>query len=239
MEGTWLEDWFDVEPFTTAALRRVRREPFVGQLQIGAELLDAYAAPVRGGVPGAPEVIGLFVVWSTATSRAAALAEVAESTAVVRTASDEIAERAQEAVAVVGDAVGSAERAAEVLAGLERASKEIGAVMSVIATIAEQTNLLALNATIEAARAGELGRGFAVVASEVKELARNTAHATTDVENRIRAVVDGTVAAAQSVASISDVVRRIDALQHEIADAVAQQRGSTDDLHEVVLRALG
>jgi methyl-accepting chemotaxis protein len=61
---------------------------------------------------------------------------------------------------------------------LERVSK----IASTIQTIARQTNLLALNATIEAARAGDAGKGFAVVASEVKDLARHTKEATSEIQ---------------------------------------------------------
>jgi hypothetical protein len=43
----------------------------------------------------------------------------------------------------------------------------------------------ALNATIEAARAGDAGRGFAVVAQEVKQLASQTAKATSEIGGQI------------------------------------------------------
>lgn len=68
---------------------------------------------------------------------------------------------------------------------LERASKNIGAIMNIISEVADQTNLLALNAAIEAARAGDAGRGFAVVADEVRKLAEKTMVATQQIHEAL------------------------------------------------------
>ena len=64
--------------------------------------------------------------------------------------------------------------------------------MKVISSVAQQPNLRALNATIEAARAGDAGKGFAVVAYEVKERAKQTAHATDEISQRIDAIQSDT-----------------------------------------------
>ncbi|MCE3590759.1 methyl-accepting chemotaxis protein, partial [Escherichia coli] len=79
-------------------------------------------------------------------------------------------DEAQHGGAIVRDAIGA-------MNGIEQASNEIAAIISLIDGIAFQTNLLALNAGVEAARAGEAGKGFAVVANEVRALAQRSADA--------------------------------------------------------------
>lgn len=142
----------------------------------------------------------------------------------------EIARAATHAADVTNTGVGEAETTTAAARELGDNTTAIGDVVRTIATIAEQTNILALNATIEAARAGEAGRGFAVVAGEVKQLARDTAAATDEIDRRIAAVRTSSEGVATSIEGIATLLREIDDIQTTVASTVEQQRVASDQL---------
>ncbi|MCC6348407.1 MAG: methyl-accepting chemotaxis protein [Candidatus Eisenbacteria bacterium] len=142
----------------------------------------------------------------------------------------EVAHNAQEAAGVARTAVAVAERANTTVQQLGDSTQQIEDVLEVITSIAEQTNILALNAEIEAARAGEAGKGFAVVANEVKELARETARATEDINRRIDAIRDNSREAVATIGEIVAIIERINATQTTIASAVEQQSAATAEI---------
>ncbi|MEU0562846.1 methyl-accepting chemotaxis protein [Dactylosporangium sp. NPDC006015] len=142
----------------------------------------------------------------------------------------EIAVSTSEAASVAGQAVDASAAAEQIMIRLGSSSAEIGDVIKVITSIAEQTNLLALNATIEAARAGEAGKGFAVVAGEVKDLAQETAKATEEIGQRVRAIQTDTTGAVESISEIARVIGRINEYQTTIASAVEEQSAVTTSM---------
>ncbi len=127
-------------------------------------------------------------------------ADAANSRELLETVS-RLREAADDAGRVADSAVGKTSSMTTEVQALASASAAVGDVIRIISSIADQTNLLALNATIEAARAGESGKGFAVVANEVKELARETAAATSKVSEQIAGIQAGTQ-------SVSDGIQR-------------------------------
>ena len=175
------------------------------------------------------------------TEQAVTVAEqsesVNESVQAASTAAEEltasigaISANAWEAARVASTAVEVAGLTSAIMAKLGQSSADIGTVIKEIRGDAEQTNLLALNATIESARAGEAGKGFAVVASEVKDLARVTASATTDITAKIQAISDDTIEAIGAIEQISDTINQINEIQHSIASAVEEQTAAVNEI---------
>ncbi len=119
-------------------------------------------------------------------------------------------------------------RAVEAMNGIERASGEIGDIISVIDGIAFQTNLLALNAGVEAARAGDAGKGFAVVASEVRALAQRSADAAKDVKSKITASSEQVAMGVELVSETGKALQRIINRIGEISTLVGTIATSAD-----------
>jgi methyl-accepting chemotaxis protein len=149
-----------------------------------------------------------------------------EMTASIR----EISKNASEAAQIATSAVLKAETANSIMGRLGQSSSEIGGVVKVITSVAQQTKLLALNATIEAARAGAAGKGFAVVANEVKELANETAKATQQITEKIKAIQDDTAQAIEGLGEISETIARMNNISTTIASAVEEQTATTNEI---------
>ncbi|WP_288934684.1 methyl-accepting chemotaxis protein [uncultured Sphingomonas sp.] len=127
-------------------------------------------------------------------------------------------DEAQHGGNIVREAIGA-------MNGIEQASNEIAAIISLIDGIAFQTNLLALNAGVEAARAGEAGKGFAVVASEVRALAQRSADAATEVKTRVGAasthVKAGVALVDQTGQALARIIERVAAVSAAV-EAIAR-----------------
>ena len=141
------------------------------------------------------------------------LAEVAKSSNYSASIAEKAANTARETNAAFGK--------------LGKAAQEIGNVVGVINDIADQTNLLALNATIEAASAGDAGKGFAVVANEVKELAKQTALATQEIEERINSIQSSTSEAVRAIESIGKIIDEMHDNTRTIVVAVEEQTSTS------------
>jgi methyl-accepting chemotaxis protein WspA len=133
------------------------------------------------------------------------VASVAEQSASLAGAGQTGLAHMEETMRNVMDAAGSVSAK---LATLNEKAGDISLVVTTITKVADQTNLLSLNAAIEAEKAGEYGRGFSVVATEIRRLADQTAVATSDIGQMVKAMQSAVSAGVMSMDKFSEEVRR-------------------------------
>lgn len=137
---------------------------------------------------------------------------------------DEVAGICRKEVQIVAKVNNHVHTGKEIMDQLGLAAKSIGKVIEVINDIADQINLLALNATIEAASAGDAGKSFAVVANEIKELARQTAQATQEIEKQIEEMQNNSDSAVKAMDLIAKIIEDVNSTSQAIMNAIEKQR---------------
>lgn len=181
---------------------------------------------------------------SSMESIAAASEQTSTNVMMVSSAAEEmistiygISESTDKASAVTEQAVSQAGFASQKINAMGAAAVEIGKVTETITEISEQTNLLALNATIEAARAGEAGKGFAVVANEIKDLAKQTSEATSEIKNRIINIQQATTESVAEISQMSTIVNNVDEIVSNIAINIREQSQATQEIASNISQA--
>lgn len=114
---------------------------------------------------------------------------------------------------------------------LQNSAHNITKIVETITDIADQTNLLALNAAIEAASAGETGRGFAIVASEVKELARQTALSSKEIDKIVENLL-------LKVNSLQDISQEVNTTVSEKLSSISLAAATSVEEQSVVINQI-
>ena len=201
---------------------------------IAAEMESSAAAMTRT----AESTQGLSTTLATASQQSSThVQSVAAATEELATSVGEIDRQLRQSREIATDAVEQARHADARIGELSKSGSRIGDVVNLITAIAEQTNLLALNATIEAARAGVAGKGFAVVAQEVKQLAAQTAKATSEIGTQVAGIQSATSETVGAMKAISGTIGQIAEIGTAIAATIHQQDTATKEISRSVQEA--
>ena len=177
-------------------------------------------------------------------SQASSLEETASAMEELTSTVQQNAENASEASKLATSVIDKASNGGDVvknaitaMSDINKLSKKIADIISVIDEIAFQTNLLALNAAVEAARAGEQGRGFAVVAAEVRNLAQRSAGAAKEIKglinDSVEAVSQGTKLVDETGKTFTELVSAIEEVGKMIGDIDSAGREQSAGIEEV------
>ncbi len=183
------------------------------------------------------------------SEQASALQETSASMEQIASTVKQNADNAQQASHLAIAAHGIAEKGGQVTAQtiaamveVNKSSKKIVDIISVIDEIAFQTNLLALNAAVEAARAGEHGRGFAVVAAEVRNLAQRSGLAAKEIKSLIHESVHQVTESSalvnesgQTLKEIVQSVKRVTEVMTEISTASQEQSIGISEVNKAII----
>ncbi len=214
-------------------------EKFVSEVLVASQNLSQAVEEIASGNQNlsqrtSEQASSLEEIASTIEETTATIRQNAENSNEANKLSIETMRMAEEGNSVVVDAVASINE-------VNKSSKKIEEIISVINEIAFQTNLLALNAAVEAARAGEQGRGFAVVAGEVRNLAQRSGNAAKEIGTLIKESMDkietGTDLANRSGDAIREIVnsmKNVARLVSEIAAANQEQKQGIDQINIAV-----
>lgn len=212
----------------------------LGQIDASAEMVSGGAEQVAAGS-------------QTLAQGASEQAETVEKLAVsVQEISQQIKKNAEGASHANGrvtviekEALQSSRRMKDMLDAMreiKETSRRIVKINKTVEDIAFQTNILALNASVEAARAGAESRGFAAVADEVRNLAEMSSEASKStallLAASLDAVTNGSEVAAETAASLDDVVRGVQELS-ESMDKISAASGEQAHAIELVTQGIG
>jgi methyl-accepting chemotaxis protein len=221
----------------TAGATSIRETIDLLELDLGAMIREVAgaASSVRAGASASAEALAAIRSQSETLAVKSQDAkrdtdQVAGATVELAQASAEIDSQVRTAGTLTDDASEAALAANSSVDSLKSSSAEIGKVVNLIASVARQTNLLALNATIEAARAGAAGRGFTVVAAEVKALSVQTQAATEEIKRKIDLVQKDLQTSIAAVHRISEATKKVRPVFSSIATAVEHQMETTNGL---------
>lgn len=108
------------------------------------------------------------------------------------------------------------------IADINRHSRDMTEIISVMNSIAFQTNILSLNAAVEAAHAGELGKGFAVVAQEVRALAQRSAESAKDIHSLVQSTTDAVTSCANHAERAGHAMQAITGSSTQVGHLIRQ-----------------